>query len=115
VAATTTRERATGRISRPAEVFLKERSQVGHEKLPELQEILAQKFLYRDRARRLGAECCVIPNAQIGISRQLPLLQREELAPAFNEYKAATQRSLKVLRTEGDPSRLKGAWAARSL
>jgi hypothetical protein len=85
--------------------FLKELHQAGHERLPELRELLQQNFLVDDDHR------WYVPDP----SRQLDLekLREKALPQEFEEYKASKQKRLKVFRTEAIRTGFKAAWATR--
>ena len=85
--------------------FLRELHQAGHERLPELREILEQNFLEDDQRRWYVPD----PNRQVDLER----LREKALLKEFEEYKASKDKRLKVFRTEAVRAGFKAAWASR--
>jgi hypothetical protein len=85
--------------------FLKELHQAGHERLPELSELLHQNFLEDDDNRWYVPD----PNRQLDLEK----LRDKALLQEFAEYKTSKQKRLKVFRTEAIRAGFKSAWAAR--
>ena len=85
-------------------LFLKELHQAGHEKLPELSELIEQNFLKDDQNR------WYVPDP----SRQgdLEKLRERDLLREFEEYRHSKGK-LKVFRTEAIRAGFKQCWSAR--
>lgn len=85
--------------------FLKELHQAGHERLPELLELLHQNFLEDDSHRWYVPD----PNRQLDLEK----LRDKALLQEFEEYKSSKQKRLKTFRTEAIRAGFKAAWASR--
>ena len=85
--------------------FLKELHQAGHEKLPELRELLQQNFIQDDDQRWYIPD----PNKQLDLER----LREKALLEDFEQYKSSKQKQLKVFRAEAVRAGFRSAWAAR--
>jgi DNA methylase len=85
--------------------FLKELHQAGHERLPELRELLHQSFLEDDGHRWYVPD----PNEQCDLER----LREKALLLEFKEYRSLKRKRLRLFRTEAVRAGFKAAWATR--